>query len=188
MRFFSALIFAMATNAAALAETPGFERVLSAATLSFELNGDTDRAVLVENDDAGTDLYIYLGLDPPKSDAHIKPALMKKGAALSGSMWGTRPSLETTGKGSLLVKSANEAVGRNRWSQTLTIVYRNKEFVVAGLTREERDTLDLKAGGSCDINFLTGKGKRNGKPVETKFPATKLVDWSDEKLPKECSF
>lgn len=103
-------------------------------------------------------------------------------------MWGTRPSLETNDKGSLLIKSANEAIGRSRWSQTLTIVYRNKEFVVAGLTREERDTLDLKAGGSCDINFLTGKGKRNGKPIETKFPAMKLANWSDEKLPKECSF
>lgn len=78
MRFFSALIFAMATNVAALAETPGFERVLSAATLSFELNGDTDRAVLVQNDDAGADLYIYLGLDSPESDAPIRPALVKK--------------------------------------------------------------------------------------------------------------
>jgi hypothetical protein len=188
MRLFFAITFLATASVAALAETPGLERVLSVATLSFESNGDTDRAVLVENDDAGADLYIYLGLDPSKSYAPIRPALVKKAAAWSGSMWGTRPSLETNDRGSLLIKSANETIGRSRWSQTLTIVYRNKEFIVAGLTRETSDTLDPKAGGSCDVNFVTGKGKRNGKPVEIKFSAMKFADWSDEKPPKECSF
>jgi hypothetical protein len=188
MRFLLAVAFSMAASLVALAETPGFEHVVSVATLSFDSSGDMDRAVLVENGDAGADLYIYLALDPAKSDAGVKPALVKKAAAWSGSMWGTRPSLETTEKGSLLIKSANTAIGRSRWSQTLTIVYRNKEFIVAGLTRESSDTLDSEAGGSCDINFLTGKGKRNGKPVATRFPPIKLADWSDEKPPKECNF
>jgi hypothetical protein len=172
----------------ALARTPGFERVLSAVTLNFTDGGATDRAVLVDNLDAGADLYLYLSLDDAKPDAPVKPALVKKNAAWSGAMWGTRPSLEVSGKGSLLIKSGNEAIGRGRWTQTLTVVYRDKDFVVAGVTRDERDTLDLKAGGSCDLNLLTGKGKRDGKPVETKFPAMKLADWSDEKLPKECRF
>lgn len=172
----------------AFAQTPGLERVLSAVTLSFGLNGETDRAVLVDNDDATADLYIFLNLDPAKSKGDIKPALLKKNAASSGSLWGSRPSLDISGKGSLLIKSANEAIGRDRWSQTLTIVYRNKEFVVAGLTRETRDTLDLNAGGSCDLNFLSGKGKRNGKPVEVSSRPIRLADWSDEDMPKECVF
>jgi hypothetical protein len=171
----------------ARAQTPGFERVLSAVTLSLQ-DGATDRAVLVDNRDTGADLYIYLSVDAAKADAPLKPALVKKDAAWSGVMWGTRPTLDVSDKGSLFVKSGNEAIGRGRWSQTLTVIYRNNDFIVAGLTRSARDTLDLKAGGSCDLNFLTGKGKRNGKPAKTKFPATKLADWSDEKLPKECGF
>jgi hypothetical protein len=188
MRFLFAFVFLAVVRTAALAETPGLDRVLSAVTLSFQSNGDTDRAVLVENDDAGADLYIFLNLDPANSRGAVKPALVKKNAAWSGSMWGSRPTLEVNGKGSLLIKSANEAIGRSRWSETLTIVYRNNEFLVAGLTREARDTLEPKSGGSCDLNFLSGKGKRDGKTIEVKTAAMKLADWSDEKLPKECNF
>jgi hypothetical protein len=190
LRIFSRIAVAICAAVAlpALAQTPGYERVLSAVTLSFTDGGATDRAVLVDNRDAGADLYLYLSLDDAKPDASVKPALVKKNAAWSGAMWGTRPSLEVSGNGSLLIKSGNEAIGRGRWTLTLTVVYRNKDFVVAGLTRDVRDTLDLKAGGSCDLNLLTGKGKRNDKSVETKFPAIKLADWSDEKLPKECKF
>jgi len=32
------------------------------------------------------------------------------------------------------------------------------------------------------------EGVRNGKPVEIKSGAVRLIDWSDEKLPKECKF
>ncbi len=190
LRSISRIAVAICAAAAlpALAQTPGYERVLSAVTLSFTDGGATDRAVLVDNRDAGADLHLYLSLEDAKPDAPVRPALVKKNAAWSGAMWGTRPSLEVSGKGSLLIKSGNEAIGRGRWTQTLTVVYRNKDFVVAGITRDERDTLDLKAGGSCDLNLLTGKGKRNSKPVETKFPAIKLADWSDEKLPEECRF
>lgn len=170
---------------AARAETPDYSRVISSVTLSFSA-GDTDRAVLVENDDAGADLYIYRALEPSPAPP-AKPALVKKNAAWSGAMWGTRPSLELSGKGSLLVKSANDAIGRGRWSQTLTIVYRNKEFIVAGLTREARDTIDLTSH-SCDLNYLSGKGVRDGKAVALKPPAPKLADWSDEKPPEACVF
>jgi hypothetical protein len=175
------------TTSARAAE-PDYSRILSTVTLSFE-GGDIDRAVLVENGDSGADLYLYRALEPARDLATpAKPALVKKNAAWSGAMWGTRPSLETNAKGSLLIKSENTGIGRNRWSQTLTIVYRNKEFVVAGLTREAYDTLDPKANHSCDLNFLSGKGKKDGKPVDVKQSAKKLADWSDEALPKECAF
>lgn len=180
---FSAI--AAITSSPAYAETPDYSRVISSVTLSFE-GGDTDRTVLVENDDAGADLYIYRALEPSRA-APAKPALIKKNAAWSGAMWGTRPSLEVSGKGSLLVKSENDAIGRGRWSQTLTIVYRNKEFIVAGLTREAHDTIDL-TNHSCDLNYLAGKGLRDGRRVAIKTPAPKFADWSDEKLPEACAF
>lgn len=167
---------------------PDFSTVLDSKTLSF-MDGNTDRAVLVENGDSGADLYLYLNLEPARDIAKpLKAALVKKSVAWSGGMWGTRPSLETTARGSLLIKSENTGVGRDRWTQTLTVVYRNKDFVVAGLTRESYDTLDPNAVHSCDLNFLSGKGKRDGKAIEVKTPAKRLESWSEDALPKECTF
>ncbi|KAF2992423.1 hypothetical protein OGR47_11245 [Methylocystis sp. MJC1] len=167
---------------------PDFSTVLDSETLSF-VEGNTDRAVLVENGDSGADLYLYLNLEPARDISKpMKAAAVKKSVAWSGGMWGTRPSLETSAKGSLLIKSENTGVGRDRWTQTLTVVYRNKDFVVAGLTRESYDTLDPKAVHSCDLNFLSGKGKRDGKAIEVKTPAKKLADWSDDAPAKECVF
>jgi len=189
LSFATALAFA----SAAFAQTPSPEHVLSSVTLSFGDTGDADRAVLVENGDAGADLYIFLAPPGPLDDAGkrappAKPVLLKTNAAWNGQLWGTRPTLEVSGKGSLLIKSENTGIGRSHWEQTLTVVYRNKEFVVAGLTYAAYDTLDPKANGSCDLNFLSGKGKRNGKPVDLKTAAPKLADWSNDKLPKECEF
>lgn len=167
---------------------PDYSRIVDAVTLSFE-GGDMDRAVLVENGDSSADLYIYLSLDPSRDlSKPAKPALVKKDAAWSGAMWGQRPSLDTNVKGSLLIKSENSGIGRSRWRQTLTVIYRNHEFIVAGLTRDAYDTLDPTAGHSCDLNFLSGKGKKDGKTVEAKGPAKTLAEWSDGALPADCAF
>jgi hypothetical protein len=187
-RFAAALALCAVGAPSAHSETASYDRVVSTVTLSFEDNGSTDRAVLVENFDAGADLYIFREIEGAKLDAPVKPALVKKAAAWSGAMWGSRPSLEANANGSLVIKSQNDAIGRDRWSEALTIVYRNHEFLVAGVAYESHDTLEPKVGGNCDLNFLTGKGARNGKPVETKFGVIRLSEWSDEKLPKECKF
>jgi len=187
MRRLAMTVAAIFLVTAAQAE-PDYSRVVDTVTLSFE-GGDIDRAALVDNGDSNTDLYIYRALDPSRDLATaVKPALVKKDVAWNGAMWGQRPSLDTNSKGSLLIKSENSGMGRSRWSQTLTVIYRNKEFVVAGLTRDAYDTLDPNAGHSCDLNFLSGKGKKDGKAVDLKAPAKKLADWSDGELPKECAF
>ena len=188
-RFLTLCLTAAATaTGAQAADAPDYSRVLATVTFSLE-GGETDRAVLVENGDAGADLYIYRDLGPAHaSSTPATPALVKKSAAWSGAMWGTRPALETNAKGALLIKSENSGIGRSRWSQTVTVVYRNKEFLVAGLTRDAYDTLDPNEAHGCDLNFLSGKGKKDGKAVDVKTPAKKLADWSDESLPKECAF
>ncbi len=177
-----------AVSSPAVAETPNFANVLSAVTLDFAGDGRQDRAVLVQNADASADLYIYLAKDEAGSESVLTLAELKKSLVFSGAMWGQLPSLDVNGKGSLLIKSENEGVGRDRWSQVLTVVYRNKEFLIGGVAYSARDTLDPKSGGACDLNLLSGKGLRNGKPVEGKTAPIKLTDWSDEKLPKECKF
>ena len=75
----------------------------------------------------------------------------------------------------------------NDYSTTLTIVYRGGEFLVGGYTYdwETRDT-----AGTCDINFLTGKGtlldgiEGPGEPMADKFMPVKLADWSETRGPR----
>src|SRR5262249_48078358 len=135
------------------------------------------------------DLYLYLAKDDANADAGLSLAEKKSNIAFSaGSVSGQLASLGVSNTGSMQIKSGNDAIGRDRWSQVLTVIYRDKRFLIAGITYSERDTLDPEAGGACDINLLSGKGLRNGKPVETKLTPIPLSDWSDEKLPQACQF
>jgi hypothetical protein len=183
-------LVAVAFFAAAPARAePDYSRVLDVETVSTTDEPDMGRAVLVDNGDAGADLYIYLSSEAASDPARPqRPALVKKDAAWNGRLSGSRPSLETNARGALLVRSESTAIGRNKWMQTLTVVYRNKEFIVAGLTRDAYDSLEPGSEHHCDLNLLTGKGKKDGRPVEVKFPAKKLSEWSDGDLPKECAF
>jgi hypothetical protein len=68
----------------------------------------------------------------------------------------------------------------------LTVIRRNGALIVAGFTYATRDTIDPNAGKSCDLNFLAGKGTRNGKKIDIKARTIPLADWSDDNPPKEC--
>ena len=180
------LALLLALTAPALAE-PRLQDVLSAVTLSFGNDGATDRAVLSQNDDGGADLSIFRNVPAPgDAKTPAAPALFKTGVVFAGQAWGTLPSLSVNARGSLVVTSQNDAVGRDRWTQTLTIVLRDGAFVIAGLTYAGHDTLDPNAGHSCDLNLLSGKGTLDGKPFPGKLAPIPLAEWSDEKLPKAC--
>ena len=62
----AALTFCAASALPARAEPFGYERVISTVTLSFGDDGSTDRAVLVDNFDAGADLYIFRAIEDAK--------------------------------------------------------------------------------------------------------------------------
>ena len=172
----------------ARAQTPPFEKVLSAVTLDFNNDATMDRAVLAQGED-GADLYLYLGdADTAAPAGKMKLALLKKNFVFSGLLWGTLPGLAVNGKGSLVVKAENSAIGRNKWDEALAIGWRGGDFLVLGLTYASRDGLDPRAGGNCDLNLATGKGTRNGKPVTFAPRPVKVADWSDDSLPKDCQF
>jgi hypothetical protein len=167
--------------------------VLSAVTLDFNGDGSFDRAALVQpvtadGETSDADLYIYLSAPTEKNREARNLALVKRGMSWAGGMWGTLPSLEVSQAGSLLVKSGNDAIGRGRWEQTLTVALRNNELMVVGITYASRDTLEPKNGGNCDLNLLNGKGTRNGKKIKVSVKASPLKDWNNENLPKECQF
>jgi hypothetical protein len=153
-------------------------------TADWNGDGRFDRALLVasETEADQVDLLLYIS----DSSTSMRLAVSRKNIAWRGAMWGTQPSLELSGRSSLVITSANESIGRNRWIRKLTVAYRDKAFVVAGYTYSEYDTLDVGAHSSCDINFLTGNGIKNKRPFKTAPKAVILADWSDASIPREC--
>jgi hypothetical protein len=158
------------------------------AEVIADLNGDgvKDKAVLLHDKDGeDVDLAIYLSGGGKPSD---KPAAHKSAFGWTGDMAGTKPELGTNKAGSLVVVFQNDGVGRDRWRQQFTIALRGGQLVVAGYDYESRDTLAPGHSGNCDIDFLAGKGSRNGKPVKVPAGAVPLSDWSDKSVPAACNF
>ncbi len=99
--------------------------------------------------------------------------------------------LTVTARGSLQVKTANEAVGRGRWYLTTTIAWRSGRFVVAGITYDAVDTIDPGLNISCDINLLTGQGLRKGRngqqELRSDLRSVPIEDWASENVLKVCA-
>ncbi|WP_104665698.1 hypothetical protein [Ensifer adhaerens] len=171
---------------ASAAEAIDPARIVSAATGDWNKDGSPDLALIVrpaEGSDEDNGVYLYLAGDDG--------ALTLK-SAIANKVWGQfalagqAPSIAALPSGSLLITSHNDAVGRDRWEQKLTVAYRNFEFVVAGYTYASYDTLDPDNTSQCDLNVLTGKGKTNDRPVATKGELVLLKDWSDDRGQKAC--
>lgn len=157
---------------------------LSSVIGDFTGDGFMDRAILAASPDDPdqADLLIYTG----DASGALRLTLTKGGLVWRGALAGTEPSLEVTPRGSLVVKSANEAVGRNRWHQALTLAHREGRLLVAGYTYTSRDTLDPAGDVACDVNLLTGKGQRNRKVFRSQAAAVPLSEWSDAAIPRQC--
>ncbi len=162
------------------------ERVLAVVTSDWNGDGSFDRALLLvsKKEPDEVDLLIYLSSSDKPSDMRL--AVRKANIAWRGAMWGTQPSLEVNERKSLIITSANEAIGRGRWTKKLTLVYRDKSFVVAGYTHHERDTLIPDSQSSCDVNLLTGGGIKNNKPFKTAARAVAVADWNEAAVAREC--
>jgi hypothetical protein len=179
---------AIVPTSALAADKPGLE-ALDEITLDIDHDGRMDRAALVQAaDNAQADLYIYLAAGNERLDLSREPTFLKKditGGAIS--------SLESNGKGSLMVRYGCGGCSNDN-ETTLTIISRGGEFLVAGFTFD----WDTRYGaGSCDINFLTGKGfisegagitEQIVKRFTGKFTPVKLADWSEDSRPEACDF
>jgi hypothetical protein len=154
-------------------------------SLDMDDDGIMDRAVIVPDPEStDVDLSFYLGAADGKLDPSRRPTFRKEGLALDWPLL----AIESKGQGSLVVVSGCGGCS-NDYSTTLTIVYRGGEFLVGGYTYQWETR---ESAGTCDVNFLTGKGTMldgidgPGKPIDGKFTPTKLQDWSDETHPKAC--
>jgi hypothetical protein len=152
--------------------------------LDMDRDGKSDRAVLVSDPDNGTaDLSIYLAAGDGALDPSRQPTLFKNDMPAEGIV-----SMEGNDKGSLLITYGCGGCS-NDFETTLTIVYRDGDFLVAGYTYDW-DT--RYSAGSCDINYLTGKGfmqkgiDGEAVPLKGTFRPVKLADWSDDDRPRAC--
>jgi hypothetical protein len=164
-------------------------KIIGGATGDWNRDGDADLALLVAPPAQGDDIGIYLYLRD-KDHALLKLAVQAPGkvwgnASLDG-MFGQDPSVEALPSGSIAVHSQNSGMGRDRWEQTLTIAYRNEQFVVAGYTFSHYDTLNTDDAGACDYNVLTGSVTRDGKAIKVTGKTISITDWDDDAGQKAC--
>ena len=188
MRFLVFFLALLPGVAPGIALSQPFETTLRA---DFTGDGIADRASIIgagPGEDAS--LRLYIG-QPDGTELLATEArdLVWVGSAAGGQ----QPELAVTGRGSLRVTSMNEAIGRDRWRQVLTIAWRRGSFLVAGYTYDWYDTLDIDNAGTCDINLLTGKGEilRGEARVKTRFRsdlrAMPVAEWI-RRIPQACGF
>ncbi|AZO31714.1 MULTISPECIES: hypothetical protein [unclassified Mesorhizobium] len=181
------LTVALATTPALAGDKPAFE-----LALDIDQDGTMDRAVVMQDDGAPADLYIYLAREKP--DPSRKPDFVKKALTEDRIL-----DLEAKGKGSLAITSCFGCGAIKSTEDTLIFVHRRGQFLVGGYRRywdwniHKSDGTVETTVGDCDINYLTGKGKaskdlEDGKPVKGSFKPVPLKDWSYEKRPEACDF
>ncbi|MCB2264322.1 MAG: hypothetical protein LGR52_15485 [Candidatus Thiosymbion ectosymbiont of Robbea hypermnestra] len=162
--------------------SPG--RVIDVVTADWNGDHTKDRALLLETDtENGIDLLIYLST----AEGERTLSVHVKDLAWQGRLAGTRAAIQLNKRGSILIESGNQAIGRNRWRHRLTIAYRDNRFIVAGFTSHSFDTLDPEATVSCDLNYLTGTAIRNDQPLRIKTPAPPLTAWNADSFPEICN-
>ena len=169
-------------SAFALEQAVPLGDVLSALSGYMETN--YFRAILVQGKE-DADLFLLA-----KADNGLKVVVHSRSFALTG-IGGSDAYLRLSQKGALEVVSLNEAIGRHRWKQTVTVVFREQQFLVAGYTYRYYDTIALDENaevktGICDVNLLTGRGSKNGKPILTSMKPVPAAQWNSGMRPPEC--
>lgn len=123
----------------------------------FDIHDSTgcETVILLESaEEADTaDLVI---LTDRRTEPPAAPLLVVRSVAFNGAMWGMAPSLEQAPNGSLLLHSEQTGIGRYPWTQTLTLAFREGEFLVAGFSYSTYDRA-LGHNFGCDLNLLTGR-------------------------------
>lgn len=178
--------------------------------IPVEMNGNeaTDRAMMVIVGDTvnieeakpldfyqlepgqRADLLIFLDVEDDALNVTDTPSIRKQGVAVSDKLaFVLLP--EATSKGSLNVITSNGFGNTFNTTETLTVVYRQSKFIVAGFA------VDLFARGEvahCSVNFLNGKAlmrrfeDKRSAPMKGSFKkALTLESWNAGTTPKVCA-
>lgn len=175
--------FSLSARAQYLVDAPSDEEVKQIVAFNGKPGVIAQAAIL--QTEGSSDPQLLITHQTP-GDVRYKVALTNSslGLTLDG-LAGTESSISVSSKGSLQINQQNESVGRNRFSRTLTVSYRNGQYVISGYTYSYRDTITTE-GGSCDYNLLTGKGQRNGRNVSISTKAPALATFIDNEKYYTC--
>ncbi len=186
MRLLIALLFFPVIATAQIRVEPW--QVLSSVTNDWNDDGWPDRAVLgYMPGDEETVLWIYLG-----SNKGFTLDTVARGLVVMPFGNGPRPELYVTERGSLQVVSESDSGGRNFWSEVLTIAYREGQFVVAGYTDTNYDTLNPSLSGTCDVNYLARRGEFIGSGEDKTafvidYGPEPVDQWTIGSVPAACN-
>lgn len=159
------------------------------ASILQDVNGDgvEDKVELVFDGETDADLNIHFGVKG-QDELAATPDFTKKGIAFHGNKEGQNAALEAGTKATFTILSQNDTIGTERWSKALAVTFRNREFVVANLSYQERDSAGGKDADTCNVNFITGKSTRDERPFAGKSEIIALSEWEPDFLPKACEF
>ena len=180
----AALVWATALAGAASAQSIAAEEVFDAAIGDWNRDGIPDLAILAqsESDSGDTSLFIYFR--EASEDGVLSLAFsaedMLWGSGGSNRFHGQVPSLEVMPNGSLAITEQNWGAGRERWTSTVTVAWRDERFVAAGYTYSAFDTLQEEEPFNCDLNLLTGRGTIDGRAVTFPAHTIELGEWTGE--------
>lgn len=150
---------------------------------------DLARGVYPLSDNETVDLAIYLGSKDQPIDT-AKPPTIRKQSIIDKERTRWVQSLEVVNNNALKLSSNYQPGSSHDVEETLIIVHRNGQFLVAGLNTFWENPNGI---GNCQLNLFTGKGIR----AEGEFPGPKpnfkakvkpvpLVNWSEKTRPKQC--
>jgi hypothetical protein len=183
------------------------EKVLFEIPLELNRNSEQDRAMLVIVGDTSdikdgvaldtyplaegqrADLLIFLDVGDDALNVTDTPAFRKQGIALrDGLNFVMVP--EARGRGSLNIITANGFGNTFNTTETLTIVYRDGEFRVAGWAQDSYNSREDQSA-HCSVNYLTGKAVKRGNDgkkiaIRGKFKPVLLADWTVADTPDVC--
>lgn len=146
------MIGAALPPAAFAQDDPRPGQLIAVLTGDWNNDGAPDAAVVQRGGDDFADLLVLTG-DPVYG---LQPYAHIPDLVFAGPMGGQVPRLSARSDTSFSVHSGNTGIGRSAWMQDITIAWRQDGFVVAGFTYTSYDRLDVDAGGTCDVNLLTG--------------------------------
>jgi hypothetical protein len=155
--------------------------------LQFDFNNDgyTDRAVLIEDEAPDAKLVIYTSMRDTMDEGTVL-----KEPIWSGFVAGQYAQLHSKGRNNLVVTSSNQSIGRNRWTQTLTIAHRENAYRVVGFSYEFYDTLNQDNNGRCDVNYLNRTAEIRMDvsliAMEHAFGPEPITEWSFDNVPDAC--
>ena len=156
-------------------------RPIASISGDWNRDGALDGALLFTSG-GGASLFVYFG----GQDGSKRTSVLAQDIVWHDEgVFGQQAGLERATGERIVVTSQNSAIGRDRWTDRLTLAYEDGALRVVSYARRGYDTLDPNGRYNCDLDFKAGTGVLNTRPVRAPKGAPLAKDWSMENAPPE---